>query len=728
MDKLDKQEILDKYELCKNAYTEQYEDCMDDWEFLQGDSQWDAAVEKRRKRSNQPCLVLNQLLPYANQVVNDNRQSNIAISISPADGDADVDTAEIFQGLIRNIERQSNAENVYATAVMNAVGAGIGWIRVSVDYAGAMSFDQEITIERVLDFTSVMLDPASEELDGSDAEYGIIIRTMSEGEFEAKYPDADVVSFDEVGLGEDEVSIAEYYGRYYEDETIYLIELIDGSQQVIAQDKMDKLEELQGTPTEVQFAIIDERVTQIPYIKHCVYSGADEPIEESDFPCDYIPLIPVIGNEVFIDGKRTFKSLINPAKDAQRIYNYLESANVEYMALQPKSPWVGAIGSFASRADIWADANTENYPYLEYDIVYDDNDQRVEPPTRSQPIQGSMALMQSAQVAKDNIRYSIGIPPANMGEQGNEVSGVAVRNRQLEGDNATYHFTANLASSISHLGRILVNMIPRVYNRPMVRRILGDDGEERNIPINQPFIKQQGGDLTPAKGQPTYDGIYELGAGKYDVVCDIGASYSSKRQEMSDKLSQLIAARPELMDVTGDLVFEAMDLPNSKEIATRLKTIMNPQFFGEDPTAEKLKQASAQIQELQKSIEMYDAALNAKKKNTEFDKNMKLRDMMLKSEKLKIEAKKTQSDIEKTAAEIEKMRAETTGFNIDAVTSLGNAVSGIAAQVDDMGQAMNIMLEAKEAEYADMDDGMMGQGGEVVAPNETEVLEGNDIS
>jgi hypothetical protein len=697
-DQYDKEDVLKKWEVCKAAYSQPYQECKDDWEFLHGVNQWDSKIKRARELVGSPCLVLNQLLPYANQVVNDNRQANIAIRVSPVDEGADVETAEIFQGVIRGIERQSSAQNAYATAVLNAVGAGIGWFRARVEFASPMSFDQEIYIDRVLDFTSVYLDPTSTEIDGSDAEYGFILRDLSLEEFEALYPDAEVVSFGDTKKNDKEtITVAEYYSRLYKDIKIYQIQLIDGSVQVVDQDQMDALEEAQGTPEEVLFAILDERTTQLPYIKHCILNGGDEPLEESDFPSEYIPLVPVIGNEVYINNKREFHSLIRQGKDAQKIYNYLESANVEYMALQPKTPWVGAVGSFSSSPAKWANANTDNFAFLEYDIVYDESGQRVEPPRRSEPPQGSMALMQSAQIARDNIRYAIGIPPANMGETGTEVSGIAIRNRQIEGDNATFHFSANLAASISQLGRIIVDMIPRVYNRPMIRRILGNDGVEKRVPINQPFVKN-GNEVVPAKKGGDYDGIYDLGAGKYDVVCDIGASYSSKRQEMSDKLNSLIAVRPEIMDVVGDLVFQSLDLPMAKEISERIRSQMSPAMLGEDPMAIKLQEAQAALDDMQSKLEMYDAALQDKRKNQEFEETVKLKQLDLEYEKLKIDASKTMSDIQKTQADIEKMRAETTGFNIEAVTALGNAVNGIAAQMQDMGQVIEIMLDAKEAE------------------------------
>lgn len=673
------------FQVAKEAYETLYEDCKEDWEFLHGINQWEAKDVAKRRKQGRPALTLNQLLPYAQQVINDIRQSRLAIRVSPVDDNADVDTAEVFQGIIRNIERTSGAQNVYATAAMNAVGAGIGWIRLRVDYADTDTFNQEIFVERVLDFSSVYLDPNSKEIDGSDAEFAFIRVDYKKERFEELYPDAMPVSFDEE-VGEDNICVVEYYKKHYKKDTIYRIVLVDGSEQILTKEQKDILDE-DGT---VDYAEIESRDVEIPYVKHCVLNGEEEPIEESEFPSKYIPIIPVIGEEVYIDNKREFHSLIRQGKDGQKMYNYANTANTELMGLQPKTPWVGAIGSFKSYANKWKNANTENFSHLEYDIVFDKNGQRVEPPQRSQPVQGSMGWFQMAQSAKEDIRQAIGMPNANMGMQGNEVSGIAIRNRQIEGDNATFHFIDNLSSSIAYAGVIMVDLIPRLYSKRKIARILGEDDAEKNVPINVPFVKEAGNER-PARQGEKYDGIYDLGAGKYDVVCDVGASYSSKRQEESDKLIEVVQAQPELFSVVGDLLFKALDLPNGKEISERLRANMPPEMLGEDPMAEKLKQAAQQLAAMEEQLKNYDAALQDKSKDAAFEQKVKL-------EEIELDRQKVMNETQKTQAEIEKMRAETTGFNIEAVSALGNAVTALSQDFADVKEAMEIMLDAKEME------------------------------
>lgn len=677
------EDVKSEWQDSLDFYEDNYQDATEDWNFLHGIGQWNDKDKAQREKEGRPALTLNQLLPYAQQIVNDIRQARLAIRVSPVDDKADIETAEILQGIIRNIENQSDASTAYSTAALNAVGAGIGWLRVSVDYADEDSFDQEIFIERVLDFTSVYIDPSSKALDGRDAEFGFIRMDYRKERFEELYPDAEPISFDDATTNEDYICVVEYFRKYYKSDTIYQVQLIDGSIKVITKDQKEAIDE-DGT---VVYAVIDERKVQRPYVKHCILNGEEDPIQETDFPSSFIPLVPVVGEEVYMDDKRQFHSLVRQAKDAQRMYNYWKTCSTEMVAMQPKAPWIGAKGSFKSYSDIWANANRVNYPFLEYDVVHDKNDQRVEPPQRQQPVQGSMGMMQEAMTAKEDIRLSIGMPQANMGERGNEVSGIAIRSRQIEGDNATFHFIDNLGVAIAQLGRILVDMIPRIYSERTIARIIGDDDEARNVPINQPYMKQDGVEV-PAQGQA--DGIYDLSVGKYDVVCDVGASYSSKRQETADKLIELIRAQPELVSVTGDLLFKALDLPMADQIAERIQSTMDPSLLGEDPQAKKLQEAAMAVKELEERIMSYEAALADKQEDKQFEQNIKLQELMNEKQKIAIDA-------QKTAADIEKMRAETANYNMEAVNKSMENLGALSEKMSDIEETLVIMLDAEEA-------------------------------
>lgn len=683
--------VMEKYEACESFYSAIFQEGEEDNEFLYGINQWTPSEVKSRDTAGNPSLVYNQLLPYAKQVINDIRQTRPSIRITPADGNADEETAEIFAGLIRNIERQSNANTAYDTAAMNSVGSGLGWIRVCLDYASPMSFDQEISIERVLNFQSAMIAPCN-NLDGSDTDFGCVIDTYSKQEFESKWPDADVssfTSFSEGWVGDDSVRVADCYYKVYEEREIVLAKYERDGVEVEGVLTREEVRALSEEGFEVEE--LETRKTDFAKIKQCTISGK-EVLSETDWVGNYIPIIPVVGEESFIDGRQYFQSLIHQAKDAQKGYNFWKSESLIYIKNQNKTPFIAPVGSFDTYGDEWEKANIENIPYLEYDIVYDKNGQRVEPPREKSPIQGSPIMLQEAAGARQDIRLALGMPEASMGEDGRDISGIALKNRQIRGDNATFHFLDNLATAITQVGVVLVDLMPKVYNKPQIRRILGEDKKESLVPINQPFIKE-GNKKRPAKPHETkYDGFYRLDAGKYDVVCDIGASYSSQRQEMADKLSELMAIRPELIEISGDLLFDALDLPMSQEFSKRIKSTMNPALFEDDPQAAKLKEASMQMQQMQEQLANMDAALKDKEKNNQFEQDYKMAELELDRQKALVDAEKTQ-------AEIAKIQAEISGGAISAlesVNNVSNVVAQLAEQVEDITQAFGVLLDHEE--------------------------------
>lgn len=685
------EDVAKNVEKCVSFYSRIFEEGREDQDFVNGLNQWGAQERRSRDIDGLPTLVLNQMKPFAAQVVNNIRQTRPAIRVVPVDNHADKDTAEVFSGIIRNIEYQSKANDAYDTGAKNAVETGLGWIKVCVDYASEYSFDQEIYIERIINHEGAMLDPNAKKLDGSDADYGFVIIDIDKDEFEDMYPDADPSGYD-IGFWSTEgtVRVLDYYYKEYEDRTIYSVSYTQDDKTVegvIDADEKKILEEQLG-----EIEVIEERKIRRPKIKQCLVTQ-NEVLDSTDWQGKYIPIIPVVGDEVWVEGRRYFHSLIRQGKDAQRMYNYWKSASTAMIALQPKAPVTGPVGSFSSFPDEWAASNKKNLPFLEWDPVYGEDGQLLPPPMRQPPIQGSPAMMQEAMSAREDIRLAIGMGNANMGQEDNAVSGVAIRNRQIEGDNATFHFMDNLASSITQVGCILVDLIPKIYNKPQIKRILGQDNQEDLVPINQPFKEDKNGNKVPTDDS-NYDGIYDLKAGKYDVVCDVGPSYSSQRQEMADKLTELIGAKPELMEVVGDMVFESLDLPNGTEIADRLRSLMDPKILGDDPMANKLQQASQKMQQMQEQLKSMDAALQDKAKNEQFEQAYKTQELQLKRDELAMKAQQAQADIAKTQSEIENNRVQTQQDRIENA----QLMTELQGRIDDISEAFEAFLDFEESQ------------------------------
>ena len=445
----------------------------DDVDFSLMENQWPERVRRDRELEGRPCLTVNKLVSMGRQVVNDARRNKPGIRIMPVDSEADPETAEVLNGLIRNIEQSSNAEVAYDTALEHAVFGGFGFFRINTRYTSDDTFDQDVVIERVPNPLAVYPDCYSTAADSSDWNYCYVTDTMTKAAFKKAYPGAEEVDWEGEawsGVGApwmdgDFVQVAEYWVREKVKRTILL--LTDGAV-VPVEDYEANRPAFDAKGVQVQ----GSRDVDSHRVRQYVMSGA-EVLETVDWAGKYIPIIPVYGAEINFKGKRHFRSLIRGAKDAQRMFNYWRTTSTELVALAPKAPFIGRKGAFETDAAKWATANVQSHAFIEFDGP--------EAPQR-QPFSGVPAgALQEALNASDDIKSVIGMFDASMGARSNETSGKAIVARQMEADNATFHFIDNLSRAIRHAGRVLIDLIPQVYSVPRVIRVLGEDGESEKI-------------------------------------------------------------------------------------------------------------------------------------------------------------------------------------------------------------------------------------------------------
>lgn len=681
---------------CEDAYGVEYERGREDSEFTLGINQWPPDIASSRQKAGRPCLTENRMLPFVHQVVNDIRQTRPAVVVNPVDNKGDRDIADILQGIIRNIEYTSDANTAYDMAAWNAITAGYGWLRVHTCYADEESFNKEIKILRVPMFNSVFLDPNSREADGSDAEYAFVYCDMPIEKFKREYPNAAEVSFSGYGdswATDKTVRIAEYFYRVYEEKTI--CQMPDGS--IVSE------EECKAMGVEP----INRRRVQMPKVKWAKITGA-EVLEETDWEGIYIPIVPVYGLEVWQDNRRRSYSLVHQAKDPQRRLNYWLSASTEIIALQPKAPFILMEGQQRGNEDLWETANTDNLAYLTYAPVELPNGQvYLDKPQRQNPPAGSPAMTQEMLFAADGIKSTLGIFNASLGERGNETSGKAILARQAEGDNATFHFSDNLANSIRQLGRIIVDLIPKIYTNAQMLRIIGEDGTPQNVPVNQVAIKS-GKKILPYQSGVRGDLMQiDLGAGKYDVVCRMGASYATKRQEAANTLLELAKSDPRVLEVGGDIIADSLDIPYADVLAKRIKRMIPANILGDEGEGDETQQmqmaAQQQIQALQQQIMQMEAALQEKANNEQQKAMIEQQKLALEAEKLALEKEKLALDYQIEMQKLNQQQMATSGaMTSEEVAVLAAQVQQLATQVEDVRQATAIQLDIEEEK--DMED------------------------
>ena len=577
-------EAKEAFELCVQHEADNRAQALDDIRFARLGEQWPAEVRRRRELDARPCLTINRLPAFIRQVVNDARQNRPAIKVHPADDAADPMVAEIYNGLIRNIETVSDADTAYDTALECAVTSGLGYFRVNTRYCDDDSFDQDIVIQRVANPFSIFGDPYSTAADSADWTTAFVVDSMGRDRFKARYKGADRVDWDALGysglaapwLEDQRILAAEYWTRRPVRRQILAL----SSGEIVGAD-VYRANKAMFDAAGVS-VIGQPRETSSYEVKQHVLTGA-EVLETVHWAGKYIPIVPVYGDEVNIEGRRHLRSLVRDAKDPQRMFNYWRTTSTELVALAPRAPFIGPKGAFKTDADKWATANVDNHAYIEFDGPT--------APERQMFAGAPAGALQEALNASDDIKSILGLFDASLGAASNETSGRAILARQREGDVSTFHFVDNLSRAIRHAGRILIDLIPRVYSAPRMVRVLGPGGDSTTVAVNQP--PQPGGGQGGAMAA-----VYDLAAGKYDLTVEAGPSFTTRREEAANQMIQLIQAFPEAAPVLGDLLAKNLDWPGADEIAQRLKTLLPPQLQPEAQGDGPGQQAAALQQQL----------------------------------------------------------------------------------------------------------------------------------
>jgi hypothetical protein len=587
----------ERFKLCSEHESENRKEELDDLRFMVGD-QWPLDIKTARTLDMRPCLTINRIPQFVRQVTNDQRQNRPSIKVNPVDDDATKDTAKVFEGIIRHIEYNSHADVAYDVAFESAVKSGIGYFRIVTDYVDEMSFQQQINIKQVKDRFAVHLDPYYQEPDGSDANFGFISEDVSRDEFKAQFPDSKLSTMAEwEALGKStegwvnlsSVRVAEYYYKVFESTDILLL----SDQSVMTKKDFDKLPD--GLPSHIR--VVSERTSLVPKIKWIKINGL-EILDRAEILGKWIPIIPVVGEEQTIEGKRILSGIIRHAKDPQRMYNIWKSAQAEMIALAPKAPYVGAAGSFEGFEDKWKTANTKNHAFLEYN-PQGINGQPNPPPQRNAVEPPIQALTLASGEAADDMKATTGVYDATLGNRSNEQSGIAIQRRNTQSQISNFHFMDNLSRSIRHAGRILLNWIPQVLDTAQAARIIGEDGEVDFAKINQVF--QEAGE----------DKAHFLDVGNYDVAISTGPSYETKRQEATASMLDLAKAIPQAMQMGLDLIVKSMDWPGSDILAERIKKSLPPQITADDKDQKAIPpQVQQQMQQLSQQNQMLVQELN----------------------------------------------------------------------------------------------------------------------
>jgi predicted small secreted protein len=580
-------EILEKarkeYKMCCDADSDNREVAKDDLQFLLGgENQWTPLAVSQRKADGRPIITVNDLPAMLHQVTNDQRQNRPAIKVHPVDSGADPKTAKIVQGMIRHIEYDSNADVAYDRSVNSGAAIGFGYWRLVTEYESESSFNQKIMFKSIRNALSVRIDPLSTAADGSDMRYAFVENVIGKEDFEREYPKAEANNSTLLEGGnnyagwitENTVLVCEYYCIEKTPEEIVL--LSNGESGF----KSDLVELPPG------ITVINTRHGERSKVMWRKITATDV-LETAEIKCKWIPVFPVYGDEVDIEGKVYRSGIVRNAKGPAQSYNVMMSSATEAIALQPRQPFIMAEGQEEGHEPEFAQANNRNFPYLLYKPTELEG-KLVPPPQRQHMADVPTGMLAMAMHAQDNKKKATGLFDASLGAKGTATSGVQEKAQQREGDVANFHYYDGLLRTIRHCGRCLIDMIPHYYDTQRVVRVLGEDDTATFETINQPN----------ANNEPGEDGairafLNDVTTGSFDITVSAGPSYSTLRQEAAEGMADNMAKNPALWGVIGDLYVKNQDWPGADAMAERIKKTIPPQLTegeeGDDKPAEVIQ-------------------------------------------------------------------------------------------------------------------------------------------
>lgn len=510
---------------------------------------------------NRPRYTLDLTTPIIDQLMGEIAQSSFDIRISPAGGDATKKTALVYEGLVRNIENLSDAQDVYRNACRQALMGGFAAWRVVNKYVNGNSFDQDLMVEPIGNpIDRVWFDPAAERQDKSDARWCVVLHAIAVDEYKEKWPEGS-------GASVSEGRAANAY--YYRADVVVVGEILyckDFPDELIlaSNGSTYSLEEFEKNKADLERLGVVEMKRRKTVRKRCYsrfFDGQDWLQDEEETPFESIPVVPIYMNYYVFEDKNIYFGPVMRLMDPQRIFNYSVSREIEEGALAPRPKYWMTRKQATGNEKQLATMNTNADP-----VQFYTHDPDVPGPPMQQ---GGAKINEGLRVISENMRQLIGqvggMFAANMGDNPGLQSGVAIDALQNKGDNGTVKYSKSFEYAITQTGKLIVQSIPRVYDTPRQKRLIYDDGTAEVQTINDEI-------MDPMTGQVVV--MNDLSKGTYDVVCKAGPSFRNKQEETTQVMLELAKVDPSILQIGGDLFLKNLNTPVSEQLAERKRAQM----------------------------------------------------------------------------------------------------------------------------------------------------------
>jgi len=547
------------------------------------DGQWEPDIINRMQ--NRPRYTFDKCNPIVDDIAGEMESADFDIRVRPAGGQATKDMAKTIDGLIRNIENMSNATAVFNAAGREMVAAGFAGWEVAHDWVDADSFEQDLMIKPLSNYEDrVWFDDGAELQDMSDARWVVVLQNLTRDEYETRFPDGSKQSigsqktFDAYTHKPDFITV----GRLlYKDKVVKELALMSNG---AVYEMDDNFKQVEDELAEQGITVERTRKKDSVKVVSRLFDGGEWLTSKEDTVFQWLPIIPTYGNFKIRESKVIYRGAIDKLMDAQRVYNYARSREVEEVALAPRAKyWMTR--KQAEHADDRAKLSTLNTNSDPVQFYTADEKAPGAPPQIGGAIVNP-GLLTTVQNSLSDIGTSAGRLSVMGGDTDGPLSGVAIQKLQNKGDNSTIKYFKSQEVAICHTARVLVDALPRVYDTRREIRVLGEDESFEMVTLNEQVFDNQTEKMVT---------INDTTKGKYDVTCDVGPAFKNRQQEAVKAIQELSLVIPGLAELTADIQLKNISSPGIDLAAERIRTKLFE--AGQIPFTQMTKDEQAQFQQ-----------------------------------------------------------------------------------------------------------------------------------
>lgn len=629
--------------LWEQYWTENRTQGKSDMEFVLRD-QWTAIERGEFQRLFKPAMQFNKLYDPIKKIIGEQRRNTPDLKVRSLTGKSTQQEINLRADIVRSIAYHSQNDIVYQTAFANALLCGYGAFEITTEYETSKSFNQVIRYKPILNPTQCFFDPHAQMPHKGDGNFCGRYTVMSKDEFYATYPHVEHATsyinpqqlIDFQWETRETITVCDYYVKEWYSKIIYMLD----SGEVVDQDEWEEIQklykqagkkdkDLNAMLQDSMPTVINERKTEDYRIKHYRLIK-DKIIEFNEWPSKYLPIIFVDGDSYYIDGQQYTRSFIRNAKDAQRFLNYLGSEIAGQIKSNRREQWVVTPDNIMGHEQLWRN------PEVQMGALVANPDKKTgNMPIKVPPSEIPQSLLLNYQRATADIKEILGFFQANEGSESNEVSGIAVQTRAIQGSMGAYVYFDNLNRAIEQAGRVVLDLLPTIYDTERVVVVAKKDGESQSITVNQQM--------------PDSSIKNPLSAGDYDIEIDTGPSFAVQKAQALQMFIELIRTNPQVFPLVADLIAKNLDLQYMPQVVDRLKTLVPPQILAKEegkPIPPSPPNPQQQMMAMQQKI-------------AEQQLKERAEELRIRQEKHELEKAKLAFDAQKLVTELQNDRVKT---------------------------------------------------------------------